>query len=160
MTCTEKYLTSLPPIAVADRQVKRYHIAPVGHQIEESVQLAAYDLLPQLLPAPDGQTPSAAFAVLHRGSDSGAYLMAYSWVWDNVLECASAAAGVPFLGCADERPDHFTRVTKPWIGCVWELAPLGHERSAWVRHVLAPSEPDLAGYLGDVVADGLSGGAA
>lgn len=158
MTFTAKYLTSLPPIEVANRQVKRYHIAPVGQQIEDSVQHAAYDLLPALLPAPDEETPAASFVVLHRGSNAGAYLLAYSWVWGNVIECASAAAGIPFLGCADECPENFVRLSRPWIGCVWELAPLGHERSAWVRHILAPAEPDLAAYLGDVVADGMSGG--
>jgi hypothetical protein len=160
MTFTEKYLTSLPPIEAAGRQVKRYHIAPVGQQIEDSVQRAAFELLPSLLPPPEEDTPAASFAVLHRGSNAGAYLLAYSWVWGNVIECASAAAGIPYLGCPDESPDRFTPLSRPWIGCVWELAPLGHERSAWVRHVLAPAEPDLAGYLGDIVADGLSGGPA
>ncbi len=28
-------------------------------------------------------------------------------------------------------------------------APLEHERSAWVRHILQPDEPDLAAYLAD-----------
>lgn len=40
------------------------------------------------------------------------------------------------------------------IGCVWELAPLEHERSAWVRPGLMPASPDLDGYLADEVADG------
>jgi hypothetical protein len=160
MTFTEKYLTSLPPIEAANRQVKRYHNSPVGRPIEDEVEEAAYRLLPALLPAVDEETPPASFAVLHRGMNSGAYLVAYSWVWGNVIECASAVAGIPFLGCADECPDNFTTLTRPWMGCVWELAPLGHERSAWVRHVLAPAQPDLPAYLSDVVADGLSGGAA
>src|SRR6266542_4063793 len=41
---------------------------------------------------------------------------------------------------------------------VWELPPLGHERSAWVRHVLAPAEPDLGGYLADTLPEGKTGG--
>jgi hypothetical protein len=39
---------------------------------------------------------------------------------------------------------------KPWIGCVWELAVLEHERAAWVRHILSPATPDLDGYLNDL----------
>jgi hypothetical protein len=34
--------------------------------------------------------------------------------------------------------------------CAWDLAVIGHERAAWVRHVLARAEgPDLDAYLGD-----------
>jgi hypothetical protein len=43
---------------------------------------------------------------------------------------------------------------RPWIGCIWELPPFGHERSASVRHVLDTDRPDLDGYLADVYPDG------
>ena len=34
--------------------------------------------------------------------------------------------------------------------CAWDLAVIGHERTAWVRHVLAREHgPDLDGYLAD-----------
>ena len=40
-------------------------------------------------------------------------------------------------------PDDFT-------ACAWDLAVIGHERAAWVRHVLARGEgPDLDAYLSD-----------
>jgi hypothetical protein len=40
-------------------------------------------------------------------------------------------------------PDDFT-------ACAWDLVVIGHERTAWVRHVLARAEgPDLDAYLGD-----------
>jgi len=159
MAFTEKYLCTHGPIEVAGRKVKRYHIVPVSAEIEDGVQKAAYDMLPRLLPAPDGEAPPASFVVLHRGSDIGAYLCAYSWVWGNVIECRTAAAGVPFLCCPDEDPERFAELARPWIGCVWELPPLGHERSAWVRHVLAPDEPDLPGYLADLLPEGKTGGA-
>jgi hypothetical protein len=38
---------------------------------------------------------------------------------------------------------------RSWVGCVYELVPLGHERDAWIRHMLVPSVPDLDGYLSD-----------
>ncbi len=83
--------------------------------------------------------------------------LAYSWVWDNVLEYHTAAAGVPFLGCPDEDPTHFIELERPWIGCVWELAPLEHERAAWVKHLLSGA-PDLAAYLADTCRPQPAGG--
>jgi hypothetical protein len=35
------------------------------------------------------------------------------------------------------------------IACAWDLAVVAHERSAWVRHVLAADLPDVDAYLAD-----------
>jgi hypothetical protein len=44
-------------------------------------------------------------------------------------------------------PDDFT-------ACAWDLAVIGHERAAWVRHVLARAEgPDIDAYLCDGLDD-------
>ncbi|WP_406279721.1 hypothetical protein [Embleya sp. NBC_00896] len=156
MVFAAKQLRVLPPIEVAGRRIKRYHVTGDPAGIKPAVEKAAYALLPELLPEPDG-TPPATFVVLHRGGDNGAYLNAYSWVWDNALHFGGAAAGQPFLGCPDEDPTHFVRVDRSLIGCVWELPPILHERDAWVRHMLAPIDPDrpdLAGYLADALPDG------
>jgi hypothetical protein len=142
-------------IEIAGRQVKRYHVNTLDTEIEEAIQKAAYAYLPHLLPELD-ETPPAAFVVLHRGREAS-YLNAYTWVWDNVLECHTAAAGMPFLGCEDTDPANFKELAKPWIGCVWELPPLEHERAAWVRHMLSPDSPDLAAYLADVPPEGTIG---
>ncbi|WSM31759.1 hypothetical protein OG776_11245 [Streptomyces sp. NBC_01689] len=152
----EKLLTVPPPAEVAGRWIKRYHVTADPAGIAPEVEAAAYALLPELLPEPDG-TPPAAFVVLHRGGDDGAYLNAYSWVWDNVLHFRGAAAGQPVLGCPDRDPTHFGTVAMPWIGCVWELPPILHERDAWVRHLLAPEVPDLAAYLADSLPAGTTG---
>ncbi|MGW0119404.1 hypothetical protein [Streptomyces sp. NPDC003327] len=153
MAFAEKNLLALPPVEIGGRHLKRYHVSAGPAGIEPEVERAAYALLPALLPEPDG-TPPAGFVVLHRGADSGAYLNVYSWVWDNVLQFTGAAAGQAALGCPDTDPAHFVRVDRSWIGCVWELAPYGHERSAWVRHVLTPAAPDLPGYLADALRTG------
>ena len=153
MTFNEKYLRAAGTVTVGGRQVKRYHIS-IESEIEVGIQKAAAEFLPRLLPSPDDETPPASFVIVHRGAGSAAYVNAYSWVWGNVIECRTAAAGVPFLGCPDEDPEHFAELARPWIGCVWELAPLGHERAAWIRHVLSPASPDLAAYLADVLPDG------
>jgi hypothetical protein len=52
---------------------------------------------------------------------------------------------------SNEEPDKL-RATGPddFTACAWDLAVIGHERAAWVRHVLARAEgPDLDAYLGD-----------
>jgi hypothetical protein len=153
----EKFVSTPGVIEIAGRHVKRYHVYTEGEPIEPTVEDAAYAFLPALLPDPDDETPPAAFTILHRNRQ-GAFLDAYSWVWTNVIECRVAAAGIAFLGCDDEDPTHFKPLSRPWIGCVWELAPFGHERSAWVRHILEPDRPDLAAYLADSFAEGMAGG--
>ena len=52
---------------------------------------------------------------------------------------------------------HFMVLNRPWIGCVWELPPIPHERDAWVRHLLAPDVADLDGYLTDAMPPGRTG---
>jgi hypothetical protein len=156
MAFTEKYLRTPGVVEIAGRQVKRYHVNTVDDEIEDAIKEAAYAFVPKLLPEPDG-TPPATFVVLHRGRDA-AFVNAYSWVWDNVIEFHCAIAGIEMLGCEDTDPTNFRPLERPWLGCIWELPPLEHERSAWVRHVFAPETPDLAGYLGDVFPAGRIGG--
>ena|SRR5258706_11128285 len=156
MAFAPRFLTSHGLLESGGRTIKRYHVNIFDREIEPAIVAAAHAFLPRLLPAPDS-TPPASFVILHRGR-SAAYLIAYSWVWDNVIECRSAAAAEPALGCPDADPTHFVELSKPWVGCVWELAPFEHERAAWVRHMLEAEQPDLAAYLGDTFADGPSGG--
>lgn len=153
MAFYEKRIDAVGTVEVAGRRVKRYHVDTADAPLDEPVTTAAYRLLPTLLAERDDETPPAAFTVLHR-SPSGAYLDVYSWVWGNVVECRVAAAGVPSIGCPDDDPTHFAELPKPWIGCVWELAALEHERGAWVRHLLAPDDPDLPAYLADTLPAG------
>lgn len=157
MAFAEKLLSVPPPITVRGYHVKRYHVTADPSGIDPEVEKAAYAALPGLLPEPDG-TPPAAFVVLHRGGDDGAYINTYTWVWDNALHYANAVAGQPVLGCPDRDPTHFVRLERPLIGCVWELPPILHERDAWVRHILAPDRPDLDAYLADTLPEGTTGG--
>ena len=150
----EKFLRTPAAIDAVGRHIKRYHVNNTDTEIDRAIQDAALAFLPQLLPEPDDETPPASFIVLHRGQGKAAYLNTYSWVWGNVIECHNAAAGIPFLGCDDDDSTNFKALSKPWIGCVWELPPLAYERSAWVRHVLTPDAPDLAAYLVDLMPEG------
>ncbi|SCL73020.1 hypothetical protein GA0070606_6412 [Micromonospora citrea] len=155
MAFHDKELRVPGPLTVAGRQLKRYHVDQPQRRIAPEVERAAYVVLPRLLPDRAGDdTPAAGWVVLHRGADTGAYLLAYSWVWDNVVEIRIAAAGQPALDCPDDDPTRFVELNRPWAGCVWELAVLEHERAAWARHVLAPQRPDLAGWLADTRPEG------
>lgn len=146
----EKQLTTERPRQVAGRGVKTYRIAELGVTIDPDVLTAAIDHLPALFPPDDGR-PAATFAVVHRSGDA-VYLNAYSWVWDNVLFCRTAASGrEPALGVDTATLTSFDELKQPLIGCVWELAVLEHERSAWVRWMLATDSPDLDGYLADAL---------
>lgn len=78
----------------------------------------------------------------------------HSWVWDNVVHCRTATAGEPWFGCEPGNLTDFREIDKPLVGCVWELAALGHEPAAWVRHVFGAEEPDVHAYLADVLPDG------
>ncbi|WP_328852800.1 hypothetical protein OG994_08965 [Micromonospora globbae] len=153
MAFRDKDLRVPGPVTVAGRRLKRYHVDQPERPIEPEVEKAAYDLLPGLLPEPDG-TPPAGWMVLHRGTDTGAYLLAYCWTWVNLVEVRIAVAGQPVLGCPDEDPAHFVPLHRPAVGCVWELGVLEHERAAWARHVLAPERPDVEAYVADTRAEG------
>ncbi|GII57879.1 hypothetical protein Pth03_62680 [Planotetraspora thailandica] len=156
MAFAEKLLWVPPPIELGGRHIKRYHVTADPAGIDPEIEKAAYAILPELFPEPDG-TPPATFVVLHRGGDDGAYINAYSWAWDNALHFAGAVAGQPALGCPDTDSAHFIRLNGSLIGCVWELPPLLHERDAWVRHMLAPDEPGLDAYLADSLPEGTTG---
>lgn len=157
MPFVEKYLRVPPPISVGGRHIKRYHVNMDDSPIPDEIERAAYAMVVDLLPAAD-DTPPASFVVLHRGADGAAYVNVYSWVWDNVIHYGAAAAGQPVLDCPDDDPTHFVRLDRPWIGCMWELPAIGHERSAWVRHMIKPDLPDLQAYLADSLPEGPTGG--
>ena len=90
MPFIEKNMRPLAPIVVGGRPYKRYHVDRPERPIEPEVEKAAYEFLPRLVPAPAADSP-AGWIVLHRGADTGAYLLAYTWAWDNVVDVRTAA---------------------------------------------------------------------
>ena len=148
MAFEDRYLRVAAAADVGDRRVKWYHLSVGSAPIQPAIVTGAQRYLPYLMPPLD-DTPPAAFAVLHQGLDA-VHLLAYTWVWDNVIHCRSASAGSAYLGSVEGNPYEFHDLRNAsWMGCVWELAIVAHERDAWVRHMLAPGEPDLGGYLAD-----------
>ena len=159
MPFKEKHLRVRPPLTIADWQLKPYHVLlDPDRPFPPEVVAAACRTAESLLPEPDHELPSAGWLVLHEGGNGAVYLCVYAWVWGNVVQVRTAAAAEPYLGCPDDDPTHFVVNETPYAGCVWELPALGHERTAWVRRIIAPAEPDLAGYLADTLAEGPTGG--
>lgn len=133
---------------VGDWRVKTYLVTVTEQPVDTAVVAAAEAYLPKLLPAAAGSdaTPRVAFSVLHKGVDA-VWLNLYAWVYGEIVHCRIASAPIG-------EPTAFAPVTEPLIGCVWELPALVHERSAWVRHGLVPEEPDVDGYLADLLPEG------
>ena len=86
------------------------------------------------------------YVVLHRGEEANWLLLDW-WIEGGIgcqlLSSSTAAA-----------PTRFEPVARPFVACVWELVVVGHERYAWVRHMLK-ADPDPLGYLNDRMDDGL-----
>jgi len=128
-------------------RVKAYSIAAHGHRARAELVDAMRKLVAARLPRPamSDAHHGAAFACAHDG-DSGEFVFLCWWEYENelahVVWGGAKGSGLP------ERGTHQTR------SCVWEAAVLCHERSAWLRHVLAnPAGPDLERYFADMMSE-------
>ncbi|MGW0884759.1 hypothetical protein [Streptomyces sp. NPDC002671] len=159
MAFRDKHLRGHAPLTIDHWQLKAYHVLrDPDRPLTPEIVAAAYDTARSMLPEPDHEMPAAGWLVLHEGGNGAMYLCVYTWVWGNVVHARTAAAGEPFVGCPDDDPTHYVVNETPYAGCVWELPTLAHERTAWVRHMLAPDVPDVTSYLADTLPDGLIGG--
>jgi hypothetical protein len=127
-------------LACPDWRLKVYTIAyavPPDAALVGTARALAQSVLP---PVVAGEPPGVGFLTIHAGRD--AHVVLVSW-WSNSNELRQCSWRAPL-----HRPDRFEQVTSAgFIGCVWDLALIAFEREAWVRTVLAASEPDLDAYL-------------
>lgn len=138
-------------VTVGSWRVKQYLVTVTASPVDPAIAAAAEAFLPRLLPTPAAAdaTPRVAFSVLHQGTDA-VWLNLYAWGHGEILHCRAANAALA-------APTELTPNAEPFIGCVWELPALAHERSAWVRHALQPPEPAIEAYLADVMPEGAVG---
>jgi hypothetical protein len=110
---------------------------PLGRdEVEAALRCAAVHL-PQP-PAAAGRS-GIAFVVLHRGA--AALWLILGWWGQDLLYQRVFRADLGTTSFWPVPPDGPS-------ACVWELLVVGHERDAWVEHVLRrPDEPDVDGYL-------------
>lgn len=125
--------------------VKVYQIdvddASLPAPLVDAARATMRDLLPRAeLHPPVGQR--FGFSLLHRTADSFWNIL-YTWIDGTNLHLR--ASSIP----RDDPDAPFTPMTDPFVGCVWELPVIAHERTCWVRHVVQPEAPDHDAYLAD-----------
>lgn len=88
------------------------------------------------------ETYNIATLILHEGKE-GYFAILNWWIDENMLQ------NHVYLSTF-AKPGEFTLFSGGGImTCVWELAVIWFERTAWVEHILKrASKPDVAGYLG------------
>ncbi|WP_241132298.1 hypothetical protein [Achromobacter insuavis] len=136
---------------LAGHAIKAYgiHHAPAhpAPLLTEAVAAAARAAVGAALadPAQDARNHGLGFCMVHVGEEA-VWLLVDWWITGGIV-CQR------MLSAPLDRPDTFTPVTTPALACVWELAVTGHERNAWIRHMLT-ARPDAAAYLDDVLPAG------
>lgn len=130
-----------------DWRLKRYDITLDASPVSESDYSGGVALALSVLPRPaaSANRPGVGFLIRHSGRTVQYVVLAW---WDNQNELLNRvyvrdlAAGTPWREAAGG-----------YSFCVWDLEVLWHERCAFVRHVLSPTEsPNLPAYLGDMMA--------
>ena len=148
ITLTDPYsprpIHPLAPLAEAGWRLKVYSItynrsAP-RPELEAAARQLALDVLPQ--PATGDGRYGVGFLGIHDGR-GGCFVFVDWWADENELHhhvWISPSHDPAAL------TDH--TATGP-AACVWDLAVVWHERTAWVSHVLAAETPNVQEYLVD-----------
>jgi hypothetical protein len=88
----------------------------------------------------EGDGPSAAFVIAHDAWPA-CFALVHWWRGVDLYQ--------RYYRSPLERPTELELTETGRVGCVWELEVVAYEREAWLRHVVAPTEPDVAAYLVD-----------
>ncbi|MCW3839663.1 hypothetical protein ONA70_06085 [Micromonospora yasonensis] len=126
-------------------RLKAYGIAARADTPRPALVYAVWRAAAELLPEPDADGAHGLGFVVAHDARPACFALVDWWVRGYDLYQR-------YLRAPLDRPDRLRLLTTPTVGCVWELAVVQHEREAWIRHVLRrPAEPDVDGYLADVL---------
>ncbi len=126
-------------------RLKVYGMAAATERPRPRLVDAARTLAAQILPAPGGDGAHGVGFVVAHDARPACFVLVNWWVRGYDLFQRYFRASL-------EQPEHLSELTTPAVGCVWELAVVGHERDAWVRHVLtSPADADVEAYLADAL---------
>jgi hypothetical protein len=126
-------------------RLKLYGIAYRGERPAQALVDAAIAVAQKRLPRPavDHDRYGVGFVGVHDGR--GANFVFVDW-WANEDELDHHA----WLSSKKAPGDLRATGSDDFTACAWDLAVIGHERSAWIDHVLArPEGPDVDAYLAD-----------
>jgi hypothetical protein len=132
----------LGPIGYQPRAVTQYGVEVINgwstkvyglREPQPALITAAKEIAREVLPPGEG----AAFVIAHRARPA-CFVLVYWWATEVDLS-------LRYFRSPLERPAELESLPANAVGCVWELALVGHERDAWVRHMLG--DGDLAAYL-------------
>jgi hypothetical protein len=126
-------------------RLKLYGITYRGERPVQALVEAAVDAARERLPRPavTDDRYGVGFVAAHDGR--GANFVFVDW-WENEDELHHHT----WLSSKEEPGGLRATSADEFTACAWDLGVIGHERAAWVRHVLARAEgPDLDAYLGD-----------
>jgi hypothetical protein len=137
-------------ITFDDWRLKLYGIAYQAERPEQAVVEAAIAAAQERLPRPaiTDDRYGVGFLAAHQGRRGATFTFVDWWAGENDLyqHAWHGSADAPGR-LRPSGPDDF-------MACTSDLAVIAHERSAWVRHVLArPEGPDLDAYLADRLDD-------
>lgn len=126
-------------------RVKVYGITATGErpaeELVEAIKKEAAATLPE--PAVTDARYGVAFLYAHQGRDGGGFA-SVNW-WGNENELFHYQYEAPPERVGELRPIEQTGGSS---ACVWDLALIEHERTAWIECVLAnDAGPDLEAYL-------------
>ncbi|ETX15739.1 hypothetical protein OCH239_11180 [Roseivivax halodurans JCM 10272] len=140
-TYAPRPLRTLASWQVGALAVKVYHIGAAAPS-EDLLQAARNEAARMDQAAmTEADAHGLGFVVIHEG-EAGTWLLMDWWAHGDILcQRLSLARGAEFEAMDD----------RPLAACVWELAVIGHERDAWLRHMMTGG-PDPEGYLSDRLA--------
>lgn len=134
---------------VAAHRIKLYGMSEADSaRIDDATVDSAREFTSAALPeaaAREGDSSGLGFAMIHRG-EMGTWLLVHWWAHEDIgcQIMALAAPGTSAFKSVADRPLH---------ACVWEQVVIGHERDAWVEHMMR-TRPDEDAYLADRLRDG------
>jgi hypothetical protein len=139
-----RMLSALPHERVRSWTVKRYAVSALRPTPPEGVLEMARRAVDRSLPEAYPHELSCGFSVVHEDED-GCYVVVGWWSRNRViLHTRTWLADWEDLTTLTPAPAGAT-------ACIWELVAIGHERDAWVRHVVVPDRPDLDTFLAATV---------
>jgi hypothetical protein len=126
-------------------RMKLYGIAYRAERPAQALVDAAAALAQEFVPRPAvaADRYGVGFVCAHDGR-GGNFVFVDWWAGENELHHNTWRS-------TKEEPEAL-RPTAPddFTACAWDLAVIGHERNAWVRHVLAgPDGPNVEAYVDD-----------